>query len=203
MAICFAVKRGLTLGQQENTRHELEPCSDGGQMAEEHQDLVEDVLVRVRRTRKAAERSGAEPFGRGTEHVVVGHQVAEARVLNCACESPDEFRIRPAIRLGKHCADPHRVAPLVNARASAFLSRRRDQSLNSHGLTTLRNRHVEGSGARLRFRFRGKSGRFRETVMSDSRLARIIRRCQEIPGRGQKPAASQVHAAVFTEPRRG
>jgi DNA topoisomerase-1 len=53
---------------------------------------------------------------------------------------------------------------------------------NSHGLTTLRNRHVDVSGSELRFRFRGKSGRRREAVTSDSRLARIVRRCQEIPG---------------------
>jgi DNA topoisomerase-1 len=53
---------------------------------------------------------------------------------------------------------------------------------NSRGLTTLYNRHVEVSGSRLRFRFRGKSGRIREVEMSDARLARIVRRCQEIPG---------------------
>jgi DNA topoisomerase I len=52
----------------------------------------------------------------------------------------------------------------------------------SHGLTTLYNRHVEVSGSRLRFRFRGKSGRIREVEMSDARLARIVRRCREIPG---------------------
>jgi DNA topoisomerase-1 len=48
--------------------------------------------------------------------------------------------------------------------------------------TTLYNRHVEVSGSRLRFRFRGKSGRIRAVEMSDARLARIVRRCQEIPG---------------------
>jgi Eukaryotic DNA topoisomerase I, catalytic core len=53
---------------------------------------------------------------------------------------------------------------------------------NSRGLTTLYNRHVEVSGSRLRFRFRGKSGRIREVEMSHARLARIVRRCQEIPG---------------------
>ncbi|HSD11674.1 MAG TPA: DNA topoisomerase IB [Candidatus Binatia bacterium] len=53
---------------------------------------------------------------------------------------------------------------------------------NSRGLTTLDNRHVAVSGSRLRFRFRGKSGRIREVETSDARLARIVRRCQEIPG---------------------
>jgi DNA topoisomerase-1 len=52
----------------------------------------------------------------------------------------------------------------------------------SYGLTTLRDRHVEISSTRLRFRFRGKSGKMREIAITDRRLARIVRRCQEIPG---------------------
>jgi len=56
------------------------------------------------------------------------------------------------------------------------------RSNRSYGLTTLRDRHVEVSATRLRFRFRGKSGKLREVEISDRRLARIVRRCQEIPG---------------------
>ena len=52
----------------------------------------------------------------------------------------------------------------------------------SYGLTTLRARHVRVHGPRLRFRFRGKGGRLREVELEDRRLARILRRCQEIPG---------------------
>jgi DNA topoisomerase-1 len=52
----------------------------------------------------------------------------------------------------------------------------------SYGLTTLRDHHVEISSTRLRFRFRGKSGNIHEIAITDRRLARIVRRCQEIPG---------------------
>lgn len=52
----------------------------------------------------------------------------------------------------------------------------------SFGLTTLRNRHVNVQGSSIRFRFRGKSGVSRDTVLSDRRLAQIVRRCQELPG---------------------
>jgi DNA topoisomerase-1 len=52
----------------------------------------------------------------------------------------------------------------------------------TYGLTTLRGRHVRVSATRLRFRFRGKSRKLREVEISDPRLARIVRRCQEIPG---------------------
>jgi len=52
----------------------------------------------------------------------------------------------------------------------------------SFGLTTLNNRHVRVSGQRLRFRFRGKSGKFHDIQLDDARLARIVRRCQELSG---------------------
>ena len=52
----------------------------------------------------------------------------------------------------------------------------------SFGLTTLRDRHVRVGRSAIRFRFRGKSGREHEVGLSDRRLARLIRRCQELPG---------------------
>lgn len=53
---------------------------------------------------------------------------------------------------------------------------------NSFGLTTLKNKHVSIMGHELRFRFRGKSGQLHDIALRDSRLARLIRRCQCIPG---------------------
>ncbi|HEY7634448.1 MAG TPA: DNA topoisomerase IB [Gemmatimonadales bacterium] len=52
----------------------------------------------------------------------------------------------------------------------------------SFGLTTLRDDHVEISGSTLRFQFRGKSGKTHKVALSDPRLARIVRRCQALPG---------------------
>ncbi|HKC89714.1 MAG TPA: DNA topoisomerase IB, partial [Candidatus Limnocylindria bacterium] len=52
----------------------------------------------------------------------------------------------------------------------------------SFGLTTLRNKHVDVDGTRLRFRFRGKSGKDHEVDVRDGRLARIVGRLQELPG---------------------
>jgi len=52
----------------------------------------------------------------------------------------------------------------------------------SFGLTTLRDRHARIDGAAVRFRFRGKSGQSHEVGLRDRRLARLIRRCQELPG---------------------
>ncbi len=53
----------------------------------------------------------------------------------------------------------------------------------SYGLTTLRERHVEIKGAKLRFSFRGKSGVQRAVSITDRRIARIVQRCQDLPGR--------------------
>ena len=53
---------------------------------------------------------------------------------------------------------------------------------HSYGLTTLRGRHVQVNGSTVRFRFRGKSGRRHSIEFCDRRLARIVRRCQDIPG---------------------
>jgi DNA topoisomerase-1 len=52
----------------------------------------------------------------------------------------------------------------------------------SFGLTTMRTRHVDIDGSKLRFRFTGKSGKEHEVGVRDQGLARIVRRCQELPG---------------------
>lgn len=52
----------------------------------------------------------------------------------------------------------------------------------SFGLTTLRARHVDVSGSRIQFEFRGKSGIAHRVVLSEARLARIVRRLLDLPG---------------------
>jgi DNA topoisomerase-1 len=56
------------------------------------------------------------------------------------------------------------------------------RSNGSFGLTTLRNRHVKLRGDKLIFEFRGKSGIAHHVTVSDPALARIVRRCADIPG---------------------
>ena len=52
----------------------------------------------------------------------------------------------------------------------------------SYGLTTMRNHHVDVSGPRMRFQFRGKSGKKHAIDITDSRLAKIVKQCQDLPG---------------------
>jgi DNA topoisomerase I len=52
----------------------------------------------------------------------------------------------------------------------------------SFGLTTMKDRHVEVKGAKLRFRFRGKSGREHEVDVTDRHIAKIVSKLQDLPG---------------------
>jgi DNA topoisomerase-1 len=52
----------------------------------------------------------------------------------------------------------------------------------SFGLTTLRNRHVRVKGGKLHFDFRGKHGLEHHIDLADPRLARLIKRLQDLPG---------------------
>ncbi len=56
------------------------------------------------------------------------------------------------------------------------------RSNGSFGLTTLQNRHLKPSRSGLRLRFRGKSGVMHDVAVTDRRLARLVRRCRELPG---------------------
>lgn len=101
-----------------------------------------------------------------------------------------------------------RALPRIRARVEADLTRRglpRDKVLaavvelldrthlrvgnaeyvkanKSFGLSTLLDRHVTFTRGKLKLRFRGKSGVNHERVISDARLARVVRHCRDLPG---------------------
>jgi DNA topoisomerase I len=52
----------------------------------------------------------------------------------------------------------------------------------SFGLTTLRDRHAKIRGAKVKFEFHGKGGKRHRVEVSDRRLARVVKRCRDIPG---------------------
>jgi DNA topoisomerase-1 len=56
------------------------------------------------------------------------------------------------------------------------------RSNGSYGLTTLRNRHAGVTGHRVQLRFRGKGGLLHCLAVEDPRIARVVRRCRELPG---------------------
>ena len=56
------------------------------------------------------------------------------------------------------------------------------RSNGSFGLTTLRDRHARFSRGKVLLQFRGKGGAEHDVLVDDARLARLVRRCQELPG---------------------
>ena len=107
------------------------------------------------------------------------------RMVAFAAQLP-HLRARVRSDLRAHGMPRHKVVAAVVRLLETSLIRIGNEeyarSNGSFGLTTLNNRHVQVSGQRLRFRFRGKSRKFHDILLDDARLARIVRRCQELPG---------------------
>ncbi len=53
----------------------------------------------------------------------------------------------------------------------------------SYGLTTLRHKHVKVSGSKVKFHFKGKSGIEHDICVTDPRIAKVIRKCDDLHGR--------------------
>lgn len=51
----------------------------------------------------------------------------------------------------------------------------------SYGLTTIRNSHAQVKGSHIRFSFRGKSGVSHDIELDSPELAKIVKKCQELP----------------------
>jgi DNA topoisomerase-1 len=53
----------------------------------------------------------------------------------------------------------------------------------SYGLTTLKDKHVSVKGDRISFSFKGKKGVYHNVLLTNRRLAKIVRECRDIPGK--------------------
>jgi DNA topoisomerase-1 len=97
-------------------------------------------------------------------------------------------------RIRRRCGRDLRRTGLPRERVLAAIVRLLDESLirvgnreyardnKSFGLTTLRSRHVKVRGTEIRFRFRGKGGVEHSLGVSDARVARVVKRLQDLPG---------------------
>ncbi|WP_207427192.1 DNA topoisomerase IB [Pedobacter sp. SYSU D00535] len=56
------------------------------------------------------------------------------------------------------------------------------QLYGSYGLTTLRDKHVKIDGINLKLSFRGKKGVNHDIKLTDRSLARLVKKCRDIPG---------------------
>lgn len=53
----------------------------------------------------------------------------------------------------------------------------------SFGLTTLKDKHVQVNGSKISFAFKGKKGVSHDINITSKRLAGIVKKCQDIPGK--------------------
>jgi DNA topoisomerase-1 len=105
--------------------------------------------------------------------------LAFARALPAIREQVDADLARPGLPREKVVAAVVRLLELTLIRVGNDEYARLNRSF---GLTTLRDRHAEIQGSRIRFRFRGKSGRQHEVGLRDRRLAGVVKRCRDMPG---------------------
>ena len=89
------------------------------------------------------------------------------------------------IDLGAKGLDHRRVVALAVHLLDETLVRvgnRGSVARDSFGLTTLRSDHVEVEGADVTFEFTGKGGADHEIHLHDPRIARLVRRCDDVGG---------------------
>lgn len=58
-----------------------------------------------------------------------------------------------------------------------------EKANGSYGITTLKDRHVKVNGTSIKFSFKGKKGIYHDIGIKSTRLARIVKKCQDIPGK--------------------
>jgi DNA topoisomerase I len=96
------------------------------------------------------------------------------------------LRGRVSRDLARHVVDHDRVVAtvvrLLDITSLRIGNAEYSRTNHSFGLTTLRNRHVDVRGATIRFAFRGKSAHEFDVRVDNARLAKIVRRCQHLPG---------------------
>ena len=108
-----------------------------------------------------------------------GRMLAFSEALPSIRRQVEEDLARPGLPREKVLATVVRLLECTGIRVG---NEEYARSNRSFGLTTLRDHHVEISGSTLRFEFRGKSGKTHKVALSDRRLARIVARCQAVPG---------------------
>jgi DNA topoisomerase-1 len=113
------------------------------------------------------------------ERVKYDRMLAFARLLPRIRERVDADLARHGLPREKVLAAVVRLLELTLIRVGNDEYARLNRSF---GLTTLRDHHARVRGAQVRFRFRGKSGVMQDVTIRDRRLARVVGRCQDLPG---------------------
>ncbi|MDY0039505.1 MAG: hypothetical protein RBS57_04285 [Desulforhabdus sp.] len=74
------------------------------------------------------------------------------------------------------------VVRLLEATLVRIGNKEYERENRSFGLTTLKDEHLRITGSLMHFRFRGKGGKEHSVKFHDRRLAKVVKRCQDLPG---------------------
>jgi len=105
--------------------------------------------------------------------------MAFGRILPVLRETVEDDLMQPGLPRTKVIATVVKLLETTLIRVGNEAYARENKSF---GLTTMRDKHVKVRGTRIRFEFRGKSGVDFELDIHNRRLAKIVKRCQELPG---------------------
>lgn len=107
------------------------------------------------------------------------------RLLEFGSKLP-EFRKNIAKDLRRKALDERKVLAISVNMMQKTLIRIGNESYKhlygSYGLSTLRDKHVKINGSKLKLSFKGKKGVEHEIDLTDSRLAKLVKKCRDIPG---------------------
>jgi DNA topoisomerase-1 len=99
--------------------------------------------------------------------------------LGARCQQVDLDLVRAGLPREKVLAAVVRLMERTLARVGNLEYARQNESF---GLTTLQNHHVRVKGGQIELDFRAKSGVRHRSIVSDRKLARIVKRCRDLPG---------------------
>lgn len=128
---------------------------------------------------------GRKQYRYHPEWTAVRDATKYARMLDFVNKLP---ALRRQLRsdLGARGLPRHKVVATVVQLLEASLIRVGNEEYarqnRSFGLTTILDRHATITSSTIRFKFRGKSGKMHDITLADPRLARIAKRCQDLPG---------------------
>ena len=120
-----------------------------------------------------------ERFRQARDETKYARMIAFAAALPAVRARIDEDLARPGVTRERVLATVVRLLEISLIRIG---NEEYARANGSFGLTTMRSRHVDVSGSTITFRFRGKSGKEHVVAVHDRRVARIVARCNDLPG---------------------
>ena len=132
-----------------------------------------------------------------------GRIMAFGQVLPCVRKQVDADLSRPGLPKEKVLATVVRLLEMTLIRIGNEGYARVNHSF---GLTTFRDRHVKVTAKDVQFGFRGKSRVWHTISVSDAQLARVVKRCRDLPGQelfhyidedGNQPAISSDDVNIY------